>query len=77
MAFDVMQIMPNYLHSIIVVREVGTPIHRDVCPNLPIENRYEESTGWQFLSPFAVGTWLSFDGDRRARGDFVVSALEK
>jgi len=63
---DVMQIMPNDLHGIILVCEVGADLR--VCPNLRIENRYEESTGWYFPSPSVVGTWLPFDGDGRARG---------
>jgi REP element-mobilizing transposase RayT len=33
---DVMQIMPNHLHGIIVIREVGTDPR--VCPNPGIEN---------------------------------------
>ena len=46
---DVMQIMPNHLHGIIVVCEVGTD--PCVCPNLRMGNGPKTQVGLRIISP--------------------------
>jgi len=46
---DVMQIMPNHLHGMIVVCEVGTD--PCVCPNLRMGNGPKTQVGLRIISP--------------------------
>ena len=62
---DVMQIMPNHLHGIIVVREVGAaPCGR---PNLRIENGHKPQVGLRIASPLCRSDF-TIPGNGRAQG---------
>jgi len=61
---DVMQMMPNYLHGIIVVREVGTaPRGR---PNLRNENGRKTQVGPRIVSPLGRNI-VTIQGNGRAQ----------